>query len=88
MQPKAKIRVVLVEDHPMVREHLAHLLSLEPDMAVCGEADNIQQALQIIQATRPDIAVRGRAQGVRMRAIASCVRTRAVSSRAENGLTR
>lgn len=54
---KQKTRVVIVEDHPMVREHLAHLLSLEPDMAVCGEADNIQQARQIIEKLRPDIAL-------------------------------
>ena len=41
----------------MVREHLAHLLSLEPDMAVCGEADNIHQGRQMIEKLRPDIAL-------------------------------
>lgn len=41
----------------MVREHLAHLLSLEPDMTVCGAADNIQQGRQIIEKLRPDIAL-------------------------------
>lgn len=57
MKADEKIRVVVVDDHPLVREMLTHLIGQEPDMAVCGEADNIQGGLQIIQATRPDIAV-------------------------------
>lgn len=50
-------RVVLVEDHPMFREHLALLINKDLGMQVCGEADNIQQAMEIIQATRPHIAI-------------------------------
>lgn len=57
MPDKAQTRVVIVEDHPMVREHLSHLISMESDMVVCGEADNIQQARQIIEKLRPDIAL-------------------------------
>ena len=52
-----KIRVLVVDDHPMVRGMLSHLIGQEPDMCVCGEADNIQKALQLIVATPPDIAV-------------------------------
>jgi DNA-binding NarL/FixJ family response regulator len=43
-----KSRVVLVEDHPMFREQLAQLINKEPAMTVCGEADNIHDAFQLI----------------------------------------
>jgi DNA-binding NarL/FixJ family response regulator len=49
--------VVIVEDHPLFRERLALLINKELDMLVCGEADNIRQAMEIIQSTRPDAAV-------------------------------
>ena len=50
-------RVLLVEDHPMFREHLALLVNKDPEMQVCGEADNIQQAMEIILNTQPHIAL-------------------------------
>src|SRR5438270_12786553 len=49
--------VVLVEDHPMFREQLAHLINKEPAMKVSAEADNIQDALQLIELKNPDIAI-------------------------------
>jgi DNA-binding NarL/FixJ family response regulator len=52
-----KTKVVIVEDHPLFRERLALLINKEPDMEVCGEADNIRQAMEVIQATKPDAAV-------------------------------
>jgi DNA-binding NarL/FixJ family response regulator len=52
-----KTKVVIVEDHPMFRERLAHLINKELDMHVCGEADNIRQAMEIIEATRPNAAI-------------------------------
>jgi DNA-binding NarL/FixJ family response regulator len=52
-----KFRVVLVEDHPMFREQLAQLIGREPDMCVCGEADNIQQALQLLESNSIDIVI-------------------------------
>jgi DNA-binding NarL/FixJ family response regulator len=51
------IKVVLVEDHLMFREWLGQMLTREPGFAVCGEADNIQQGLRVIQQTEPDIAI-------------------------------
>ena len=50
-------RVVLVEDHPMLRERMAHLINKDLGMEVCGEADNILDAMELIRATRPDIAI-------------------------------
>lgn len=52
-----KSRVVIVEDHPMVREHLVFLINNEPDMEVCGEADNISQAMEIIRNTSPQLVI-------------------------------
>jgi DNA-binding NarL/FixJ family response regulator len=50
-------RVVLVEDHPMFREQLTQLIHKEPGMTVCGEADNIHDALRLIELTSADIAI-------------------------------
>ena len=55
--PPAKARVVLVEDHPMFRERLAHLINKDMHMTVCGEADNIRDAMDVIEETKPDIAI-------------------------------
>ena len=50
-------KVLLVEDHPMFREHLGNLINRELGMSVCGEADNIRDAMQLILETKPDIAI-------------------------------
>jgi DNA-binding NarL/FixJ family response regulator len=55
--PPAKAKVVLVEDHPMFRERLAHLINKDLMMTVCGEADNIRDAMGVIEETQPDIAI-------------------------------
>ena len=52
-----KTRVVLVEDHAIFREQLTELINRQPDMAVCGEADNVAEALQQVESTHPDIVV-------------------------------
>lgn len=50
-------RVFLVDDHPMVREHLALLINQQPDLQVCGEASDAAQAIEGIGNTQPDIAI-------------------------------
>ena len=52
-----KTRVLVVDDHPIVRQGLALLINREPDLAVCGEAEEMQAALQEILTTHPDIVV-------------------------------
>ena len=49
--------VVLVEDHIMFREQLARLINRELGMTVCAEADNINDALSLIMAEKPDVAI-------------------------------
>ena len=51
------INVLLVEDHPMFRERLAFMISKRGDMRVCGEADNVHDALQYAEELRPNIAI-------------------------------
>lgn len=50
-------RVILVDDHPLVRERLAELIRREPDLVVCGEADDHVPALTLIAATQPDLVI-------------------------------
>jgi DNA-binding NarL/FixJ family response regulator len=56
-QSPEKFRVALVEDHPMFREQLAHLISKQADMYVCGEADNTREALQLLEGNPADIVI-------------------------------
>lgn len=50
-------KVLLVEDHPMFRERLAHLINKEMGMTVCGETDSIREAMELIASTKPDVAI-------------------------------
>jgi DNA-binding NarL/FixJ family response regulator len=49
--------VLLVDDHPIVRERLGELIALEADLEVCGEAEDVQGALDAVAATQPDVAI-------------------------------
>jgi len=49
--------VVLVEDHRMFREWLGRMIGEDASLTVCGEADNIKDALSVIQRTQPDIVL-------------------------------
>ena len=55
--PAARLGIVVVDDHPMVRECLAEVINHEPDLHVCGEADDRAQALEIISRTRPALVI-------------------------------
>jgi len=52
-----KESVVIVEDHPMFREHLAHLINKADDLTVAGEADNIRDGFALIKRIKPSIAI-------------------------------
>jgi DNA-binding NarL/FixJ family response regulator len=54
---KPKRRVYLVDDHPLVREWLVNLINQQPDLEVCGEAENATDALVGIGRARPSLAV-------------------------------
>jgi DNA-binding NarL/FixJ family response regulator len=46
-----------VDDHPMMRQGLAQLISAEPDLAICGEAENAEYALTSLSALKPDLVL-------------------------------
>ena len=50
-----KIRILIVDDHPMVREGLAAMLESEEGFAVAGLAANGEEALKLFDETRPDV---------------------------------
>jgi DNA-binding NarL/FixJ family response regulator len=52
-----KNRIFLVDDHPLVREGLANLISGQNDLMVCGEAEDSAQAISGIAKARPDVAL-------------------------------
>lgn len=59
-EPKDKLnhnkkRVLVVDDHPIVREGLADLINKEKDIVVCGGAENIPQTMKAIKKLEPDI---------------------------------
>jgi DNA-binding NarL/FixJ family response regulator len=52
-----KKRVLIVDDHPIVRERLGELIALEPDLIVCGEAEDGHGALEAVETSSPDVAI-------------------------------
>jgi len=52
-----KRRILLVDDHPVVREGLAENINRESDLIVCAEADDRHEALQAIQQAKPDLVI-------------------------------
>jgi DNA-binding NarL/FixJ family response regulator len=53
----AKAGLIIVDDHPMVRERLTQLINRESDIFICGEADNIRDALVLIRSTDARAAI-------------------------------
>ncbi|GAB3237828.1 response regulator transcription factor [Glycomyces halotolerans] len=51
------IRILLVDDHPVVRQGLRAYLELEPDFVIAGEAGDGDEALAVIAADKPDVVL-------------------------------
>ena len=49
--------IFIVDDHPIVRQGLALLINREPDLAVCGDAEEASAALLRIEDLKPDLVV-------------------------------
>ena len=54
---KKRARVLIVDDHPAVREALAMRIGRQSDLEVCGEAADMSEALRLVADTQPDVAV-------------------------------
>lgn len=54
-QTVTKKRVLVVDDHPIVRQGLALLINRESDLVVCGEAEEASGAMHVLASARPDV---------------------------------
>ncbi len=49
--------ILIVDDHPMMRQGLRTMIAGEPDLAICGEAENAYQAMELLQTLKPDLVL-------------------------------
>jgi DNA-binding NarL/FixJ family response regulator len=54
---RKRARVLIVDDHPAMREALASRIGRQRDLEVCGEAADMGEALRLVADTQPDVAV-------------------------------
>lgn len=52
-----RARILIVDDHPLVREGLAARIAAQPDMSVCCEADDVESALECLRKTDADLVI-------------------------------
>jgi DNA-binding NarL/FixJ family response regulator len=52
-----RARILIVDDHPLVRSGLKLLIDCEPDLAVCGEAASAAEALRLLDNQKPDLLI-------------------------------
>lgn len=57
MSEKKQIRVLSVDDHPLLREGIAAIISSQPDMELVAAAANAQEAIQLFRKHRPDVTL-------------------------------
>jgi len=52
-----KSRVLLVDDHPIVRQGVAAMLNQQPDLSVCGTAEDPHEAIETVARLKPDLVI-------------------------------
>ena len=57
MNDQTRIRVLSVDDHPLLREGIATLINNQPDMCIVGEASSGREALERFRELHPDITL-------------------------------
>ncbi len=55
--PLTRRRVLIVDDHPVVRQGLSLAIGRDADLEVCGEAENIAETLRLVEGAPPDIVI-------------------------------
>jgi DNA-binding NarL/FixJ family response regulator len=51
------LRLILIDDHPIVREGLSALLSLESDLRIIGDAGDVEGGIELVRSLQPDLAI-------------------------------
>jgi DNA-binding NarL/FixJ family response regulator len=54
---ETRARILIVDDHPVVRNGLRMLIDDEPDLIVCGEAGDADEAIRVLDAKKPDLVI-------------------------------
>lgn len=54
---KSKKRILIVDDHPMMREGLSQLIGQESDLEVCGQTGNAREGLDLVNRLKPDLVL-------------------------------
>lgn len=54
---KQEIRIVIADDHPLMRQGLRQVIEIEPNLKIVGEASNGNEALALIDELKPDVAI-------------------------------
>jgi DNA-binding NarL/FixJ family response regulator len=52
-----KVRILLVDDHPIMREGLTRVIEEAADLTVCAQAESIERALELIGTSQPDLVI-------------------------------
>lgn len=56
-EPVTRLRIMMVDDHPIVREGMAQFLNTQPDLVLCCEASNSGEAHALMPSCRPDLVI-------------------------------
>lgn len=56
MNSRTPAKILIVDDHPLVRDSMRQLLEGEPDFEVCGEAGGVREAMRMVKKASPDLA--------------------------------
>lgn len=54
---RAKKRIIIADDHPVVREGFEHIISVQENLEVCGKAASVREALALVEKLKPDLVV-------------------------------
>ncbi len=57
LEGDGKSRVLLVDDHPIVRQGVAAMLNQQPDLSVCGTAEDPHEAIETVARLKPDLVI-------------------------------
>lgn len=57
LNPKHSLRILMVDDHPIVRFGIRQMIGTQPDLEICAEADSAESALELARKWSPDVAL-------------------------------